>query len=544
MEKTKKTINIAMITDDNYVMPTLVAIKSMTLNKEKNSAYIINILTNNLSKQNIEKLEAINSKFCTINIVNKGELIEKYQDITQDRHVTYTALLKFFLPSIFKELDKILYLDSDIIVQKDLSELYQTNIDDYYAGVIKDTLTVKNPNHLLTFSCQNKNYFNSGVMLLNLKKMRENDIPNKMINFRLSVKQHFMDQDTFNVIIGENVKFLSYRYNFLNFYLSVMDKKQLSLLFEENLSKYKTDKSIYSSCTIIHLGGKEKPWVYNLGYLSILYKKYYNKTCFSKQKLVLKKTSQNNTLIKNFFSVKNETNKGIKRKVLTILGIKFKFKISNGNQIFIIKNNKRYAVKKIKGLKVKFDGINSILEIYAHPQIKFENSTIIMGNNCYVSIKESKGSITNTLINMQYSTNSTISIGSRFSIISGNILNIRTDSVSINIGNDCMFSANIYIRSSDGHTIYDNTTGEVLNHPKCINIGNHVWLGNGARILKNSTIMDNTIVGNNSLVTKNFTEGNCIIAGVPAKIIKTNVNWDRKAVKDYIIEKGVKGDQG
>lgn len=328
MGQVNNDINIVMITDDNYVMPTIVAITSMLLNKAQNSRYIINILTNNLSTKNINLLEKLNSTSCTINILQEEQLINKYQNIVQNRHVTYTSLLKFFIPNIFKNLDKILYLDSDIIVQKDLSDLYQTNIDNYYAGVIKDTLTVKNPNHLLKLSCFNKNYFNSGVMLLNLKKMRENDIANKMINYRLTVEQHFMDQDTFNVIIGENVKFLSYRYNFLNYYLSVLDKHQLSLLFEEDLSKYNSDKNLYQNCTIIHLGGKEKPWKYNLGYLSKLYENYYKQTCFSENKLSLKTLPNKNSLLKKIFSIKNETNASIKRKVLTIFGIKFKFKLN------------------------------------------------------------------------------------------------------------------------------------------------------------------------------------------------------------------------
>ena len=174
MEKERKSnINIAMITDDNYVMPTVVAIKSMLMNKDKNTTYIINVLTNNLSEKNILILKNLNSSYCVVNILNETQLIEKYQNIEQNRHVTYAALLKFFLPNIFKELDKILYLDSDIIVQSDLNDLYNTDINDNYAGVVKDILAVKNPNHLLRLSCANKNYFNSGVMLLNLKKMRE-----------------------------------------------------------------------------------------------------------------------------------------------------------------------------------------------------------------------------------------------------------------------------------------------------------------------------------------------------------------------------------
>ena len=96
-----------------------------------------------------------------------------------------------------------------------------------------------------------------------------------------------------------------------------------------------------------------------------------------------------------------------------------------------------------------------------------------------------------------------------------------------------MFSASIYIRSSDGHAIYDNDTKQVINKPENLYIGNHVWLCNGATILKNTVISDNSIVAKNSVVTKKFYEKNIIIAGIPAKKVKGNINWDRKNTFSY-----------
>ncbi len=94
------------------------------------------------------------------------------------------------------------------------------------------------------------------------------------------------------------------------------------------------------------------------------------------------------------------------------------------------------------------------------------------------------------------------------------------------------------MRTSDGHSIYNPDTGELLNKPKSgINIGNHVWVGTDVFILKDVSIADNTVVGAGSIVTKAFTDKNVILAGTPAKIIKTNVNWSRKNTEHFIKDK-------
>ncbi len=98
----------------------------------------------------------------------------------------------------------------------------------------------------------------------------------------------------------------------------------------------------------------------------------------------------------------------------------------------------------------------------------------------------------------------------------------------INIGENCMFSEGISIRNTDGHPIYDAETKECLNkiqYGNGIDIGDHVWIGLNATILKNAKIPDNTIIGTQAVVTKQFSEQGSIIAGNPAKIIKHNIIW-------------------
>ena len=106
---------------------------------------------------------------------------------------------------------------------------------------------------------------------------------------------------------------------------------------------------------------------------------------------------------------------------------------------------------------------------------------------------------------------------------------------SVTIGKDCMFSAGIVMQGSDTHCIFDES-GRLLNVGRSISIGDHVWCGRDVKIAKNSAVPDNCIVGMGSIVTKVFSEKNCIIAGVPAKVVKRGVNWSRQRPQSYLNE--------
>jgi len=107
------------------------------------------------------------------------------------------------------------------------------------------------------------------------------------------------------------------------------------------------------------------------------------------------------------------------------------------------------------------------------------------------------------------------------------------ENLKVFIGNNCMFGTRVLLRPSDGHIIYDINTGELLNKGEDIIIGNHVWSGVNSVFLKGAKVSDNSVVGANTLVNKKFNEENVILAGVPARIVKHSVNWDRKSPRQY-----------
>lgn len=131
------------------------------------------------------------------------------------------------------------------------------------------------------------------------------------------------------------------------------------------------------------------------------------------------------------------------------------------------------------------------------------------------------------------STNDCIITVGNHTLINGMVMYLQDDHSSVTVGDDCMFSWGIDIWCSDVHTITD-LNGKPLNFGHKIEIGNHVWVGKDVKIGKNTKICNDSIIGWNSLVTKKFAESNVIIAGVPAIIVKREVNWDGRCINNYI----------
>lgn len=262
----KNEISIVYICDEYYVMPTCVSIQSIYENK-KNSVYniyIFGVELSDKSKKLIEslKLDDINIKLFTLD--------NKYDDInTTHVYVSKAALFKFDIPLILKDLDKVLYIDSDTVIMDDLAELYNTDLTDYYAGVVKDLTSV----HIFKDNERvgTKSYFNSGMMLLNLENLRMDNIPQKLLQYKLNTSSvKYMDQDCFNVVLASKLKFLSSEYNFMT---------SNEGLYDKNICKRNSKKPI-----IVHLT-PQKPWKTDkMPYVKI-WNKYFKKSVCKNYKL-------------------------------------------------------------------------------------------------------------------------------------------------------------------------------------------------------------------------------------------------------------------
>ena len=189
--------------------------------------------------------------------------------------------------------------------------------------------------------------------------------------------------------------------------------------------------------------------------------------------------------------------------------------------------NKLEIVGKLRKNKIKISGNNNILYIGKNSLLR-DSNIFIKGNNNIIYIGDDCV-VNNTSIILD-NEGSEIRIGNKTSIAKTQIVSLEP--YKIEIGEDCMLSYDIEIRNTDSHKIYDKNTNERINEGSSINIGNHVWLGMRAVILKGVNIGHNSIVAAGSIVTKDV-KANTIVSGNPAKQIKENVYWTREEVMQY-----------
>jgi acetyltransferase-like isoleucine patch superfamily enzyme len=151
----------------------------------------------------------------------------------------------------------------------------------------------------------------------------------------------------------------------------------------------------------------------------------------------------------------------------------------------------------------------SYLDIY----LQGDNHRLVIGADCYLQGRIELLGNANTIHIGQGTTTFNVFVGA------------FEENCSIDIGDDCMFSGDIDIRTGDSHGIID-AASQRLNHPRNVKIGNHVWIGQRVIVLKGTQIGDNSIIGAGAIVSKDIPP-NSVAAGVPAKVVKTGVNWVR-----------------
>ena len=198
--------------------------------------------------------------------------------------------------------------------------------------------------------------------------------------------------------------------------------------------------------------------------------------------------------------------------------LKKRIKITGENNLIDSPKNKRNELLKYATVRIK--GNNNHLKIgspnflrYTEIRIYGDNNTIIMPDGCFGKVKiEIKSS------------DCTVIVGDKSGFM-GTEIQLWEKGSRVVIGNDCMIAKNTKIYCTDFHAIYHLPEKTPYNQGKEIIVGNHVWLGEGVALTKNTHLTDNIIVGINSTVTKDLTTPYAIYAGNPATLKKTDINW-------------------
>lgn len=273
----REKVHICLISDDNYVMPTSTAIRSLIKSKRPDSEYVVHIVASALKEESKRAFLGLGSEKVELDVVECDPSIFSGLHVFDEKAIcvaSISALFKFLLAEIFPRIDKLLYIDGDLICREDLSELYATELGGAYAAAVPDSGQIYYRHKYVKLV---KRYVNSGVMLLNLKLMRELGLKDKLIETKRALSDsNLMDQNVFNVVFDGHLKYLPIRWNFMPVSLWRADGKwkleDINRLFETD---YASIRDIYADSAIIHYSSKDKPWKTPDGAMSYLWHEYH-----------------------------------------------------------------------------------------------------------------------------------------------------------------------------------------------------------------------------------------------------------------------------
>lgn len=181
---------------------------------------------------------------------------------------------------------------------------------------------------------------------------------------------------------------------------------------------------------------------------------------------------------------------------------------------------------KIINSKIIINGEQNIL--YCDKDVVLEDSIIeLNGNNSLIYLSKGHYKIHSAVFN-----NSTLYIGEN-NYFNKPMRLICSEEKNIFIGNNNLFSLNIFFRNADAHLIYNAETKKRINTTQSIYVGDHIWISESCSILKGTNIHSGSVIGAHSLISKKIIPSNCIAAGSPSKIIKKNIFWKGNCVHSW-----------
>lgn len=254
----KKELSIAMTTDQNYILQTRVVIWSILRSASRDTFFKIHILCSpQLAQEDREKVLDLQRKWNNISICF-DEIDEKiFKNARTTSYISIATFYRLVISSIVED-DKCLYLDADIIVNTDLTEIYDTDLEGMYLAGVKDCFiqcnmqeyeSYKDVLEISTMNC----YINAGVVLMNLKEIRTHDMEKV---FLLCIDKHYKihDQDILNKCCYGKIKYLDLKYNFFMDYCGRADMLSHTSFSSREIE----DAGKYDG--ILHFPGKYKPW--------------------------------------------------------------------------------------------------------------------------------------------------------------------------------------------------------------------------------------------------------------------------------------------
>lgn len=246
-----KEIPIFFSIDDNYAPLLAVALNSAIKNADKSRKYKAFVLYKDLSDENIDRIKRLQTDYFAIEIVAMENSFNMLDDRMSNRlrcdYFTLTIYFRLFIPNMFTQYDKGIYIDSDVVFTDDIGKMFDIDLKDNLIGGCTD-LSIADTPPLVEYTekaigVKNGEYINSGVLLMNLKKLREENFESHFLNLLNTYQFENVapDQDYINAICNGRILYLDNAFN--------------------TMPNNQRPKSVKTN--IIHYNLFEKPWCYS-----------------------------------------------------------------------------------------------------------------------------------------------------------------------------------------------------------------------------------------------------------------------------------------
>ena len=248
-------IPIFFAVDNEYVPFLVVTIQSIIDNLTENNKYELKIMYINLSKENMKKIQKYERHNVHIEFININNYLEHIKNKLYTRnYFSNTTYFRLFIPNLYSQYNKAIYLDCDTIVLTDIAKLYNIDIGNNLVAGVSDgavqTVEVFQEYVEKVIGVYDyNNYFNAGVLILNLEELRKYNFQEKFLYLLEKVKYEVaQDQDYLNRLCKGRVKLLDPSWN------------KMPIMGEDNKDK-----------KIIHFNLGFKPWFFD----NVLYQEYF-----------------------------------------------------------------------------------------------------------------------------------------------------------------------------------------------------------------------------------------------------------------------------
>lgn len=293
-------IPVVFASDNNYVPMLTTTVYSMLKNASCDYRYDVIVLHRDISGANQASMRSFFSQFdnAAVRFCDVSPIVDQYELSTNNPHISVETYYRFLIQKLLPYYNKVLYLDSDLIVEGDVAELYSTDLGDNLLAAVRDidflgNVNMKNGDRLKyakkVLGMKNPyDYFQAGVLLLNTDEMRKLHSIEEWLEFASDDRFIYNDQDVLNAYCEGRVTWLDFDWNVMidcgNRIANVFSFAPNDALDAFNDSR--------NHERIIHYAGFEKPWKFDFCDRSSQYWKYARDTPFYEK--LLSQLSGNN----------------------------------------------------------------------------------------------------------------------------------------------------------------------------------------------------------------------------------------------------------